>query len=358
MKNPFTHTPGRTGDANIATSLEEKVYENFMYPSPSESVYKIIGIRGSGKTVLLGNILRHYRSAEMKKEGWLVFELSSARSPIHTLISYLMEEPAAKKVLLKEKAGFNVSIPVVGIGASLDTKTEPDEEVRLEQLVRILIKAKKKILIGIDDIAKTQQMAEFCSVYAKLIRNTTEDETASPWPVYLICSGVYQNFHELGEVKNLTFFKRAAELKTEFFPTPAMAIRYEELLGMEEKDAISYAKMTNGFAYAYQVIGHAYFEHRSKGREHVLKQAKSELFSQCYEKIWKELPEGEREIIRVVSAGPKKRKDVLEELSGKGSYQVNSTALKRMGLLADGAESYGIAEITLPFFGEYVQKYC
>ena len=213
-------------------------------------------------------------------------------------------------------------------------------------------------MIGIDDIAKTEAMTELCSVYAKLIRNTLEGEIAAPWPVYLICSGVYQNFYELGEVPNLTFFKRAAELRTEPFPMPAMAIKYEDMAQMEEDEAISFAKMTKGFAYAYQVFGSAYFEYKDKGEEYVLKQAKSELFSQCYEKIWKELPNGEREILRIVSSGPKKRKEVLEELKGKGSYQVNSTALKKMGLLTDSSESYGVAEITLPFFGEYIQKYC
>ncbi len=40
------------------------------------------------------------------------------------------------------------------------------------------------------------------------------------------------------------------------------------------------------------------------------------------------------------------------------SEQVNSTTLKKMGLLMDSSESYGVAEITLPFFGEYIQKYC
>lgn len=358
MKNPFTHTPGRVGDANIATTLEEKVYENFLYPQPSECVYKITGIRGSGKTVIFGNILRHYKTSEMKADGWLVYDVSSARNQISTLISYLLLEPEVKKALLAEKANLNVSIPFVGISAGVDTKTDYDDEVRLEQLIGILVKANKKIIIGIDDIAKTEAMTEFCSVYAKLIRNTLEDEIAAPWPVYLICSGVYQNFYELGEVPNLTFFKRAAELRTEPFPMPAMAIKYEDMAQMDEDEAISFAKMTKGFAYAYQVFGSAYFEHKDKGEEYVIKQAKSELFSQCYEKIWKELPDGEREILRIVSTGPKKRKEVLEELGGKGSYQVNSTALKKMGLLADSSESYGVAEITLPFFGEYIQKYC
>ncbi len=358
MKNPFTHTPGKVGDANINTSLEEKVYENFMYPQPSESVYKITGIRGSGKTVIFGNILRHYKSAEMKADGWLVYDVSSARDQISTLISYLLLEPEVKKALLAEKANLSISIPFVGINAGVDTKTDYDDEVRLEQLIGILVKAKKKIIIGVDDVAKTDAMTEFCSVYAKLIRNTLEDEIAAPWPVYLICSGVYQNFYELGEVPNLTFFKRAAELKTEPFPMPAMAIKYEDVAQMDEDTAISYAKMTKGFAYAYQVFGSAYFEHKDKGEEYVLKQAKSELFAQCYEKIWKELPDGEREILKIVSTGPKKRKEVIEELNGKGSYQVNSTALKKMGLLADSSESYGVAEITLPFYGEYIQRYC
>ena len=56
--------------------------------------------------------------------------------------------------------------------------------------------------------------------------------------------------------------------------------------------------------------------------------------------------------------GPKKRKEVLDKMKNKGSYQVYSTALKNMGLLSSDPESYGVAEITLPFFGEYIQKYC
>ena len=179
MKNPFTHTPGRVGDANISTQLEESIYENFAYDVPSEYVYKITGIRGSGKTVIFGNILRHYRG--LKEDGWLVYDLSSARNPITTLISYLMLEPEVKKALLSEKADLSISVPLVGIHAGIDTKTDYDDEVRLEQLIGILVNAEKRILIGIDDIAKTDEMAQFCSVYAKLIRNTTENDL--PWHV-------------------------------------------------------------------------------------------------------------------------------------------------------------------------------
>ena len=354
MKNPFTHTPGRVGDANINTGFENIVFENFSYDQPSECVYKIIGIRGSGKTVIFGNILRHYKSDEMVKEGWLAYDLTSTGDPVSTLTSYLLMVPEVKKVLLKEKIDISVSIPVVGINAGVESKSELDEEVRLEQLIDILVKAKKKILIGIDDIAKTGEMTRFCSIYAKLIRNTTSD--GAPWPIYLICSGVYENFYKLGEVKNLTFFKRAAEIRTEPFSMPQVAIKYQDMLNLSEEEAISYAKSTKGFAYAYQVFGSAYFMYKDKGIDYILSHAKSELFGQCYEKIWAELPEGERDILRILSGGPKKRKEILEKLGNAGSYQVNSNTLKNMGLL--NSEKYGEVAITLPFFGEYIEKFC
>ena len=108
MKNPFTHTPGRVGDANIVTEKERSVLENFSYDIPSEAVYKITGIRVSGKTVIFSNILRYYREEDRKGAGWRVYDLSSARDPIKTLISYLSIEPEVKKCLLPEKV--NVSL--------------------------------------------------------------------------------------------------------------------------------------------------------------------------------------------------------------------------------------------------------
>ena len=357
MKNPFTHTPGRVGDANIETGKEEEVFRNFEYDIPTEAVYKIIGIRGSGKTVLLGNIYRYYKSRDMAKQGWLAYDLSSARDVTRTLVSYISNEDDVRRYIMGGKTNISVSVPFISAG--IDLKDDGyDDEVRLEQLMEILIRSKKKIIICIDDIAKTPEMTKFCSVYAKLIRNETKEKKPRPWPVYLICSGVFHNFYELGETANLTFFKRAAEIKTEPFSIPAMAVRYETALSMDEERAISVARMTKGFAYAYQVIGSAFFSYKDRSEEYILKQAKGELFSQCYEKIWSELPDGEREILKIVSSGPQKRQEVQRKMKNPGNYQVNSNNLKRIGLLADSASSYGIAEITLPFFGEYIEKYC
>ncbi|MBQ9605985.1 MAG: ATP-binding protein [Lachnospiraceae bacterium] len=357
MKNPFTHTPGRVGDANIETGKETEIFRNFEYEIPSESVYKIMGIRGSGKTVILGNILHHYKSPEMKDAGWLVYDLSSARDIAKTLISYLSLEPAVRRRTIAENANISVSAPFISAGVDLKNEYY-DDEVKLEQMLDTVIRDGKKILICIDDVARTDDMTRFCSLFAKFLRNETGGDNPIPWPVYLVCSGVYRNFHELGETVNLTFFKRAAEIKTEPFSLPAMAAKYETALGIGEERAIEIARLTKGFAYAYQVIGSAFFAGKGEKDAAILKKAKSELFSQCYEKIWSELPEGEREILRIVSDGAKKRQEVLSEMKHKSSYQVNSNNLKNAGLLYDSSSSYGMAAITLPYFGEYIKKYC
>ena len=52
MQNPFTTTFSKTPEYTyIHTEKTEEILENFVYENPSESVYKITGVRGSGKTV-------------------------------------------------------------------------------------------------------------------------------------------------------------------------------------------------------------------------------------------------------------------------------------------------------------------
>ena len=50
MQNPFTTTFSKMPEQTYITTQEPaEIIENFSYPSPSESVYKITGVRGSGK---------------------------------------------------------------------------------------------------------------------------------------------------------------------------------------------------------------------------------------------------------------------------------------------------------------------
>lgn len=47
MQNPFTTTFSKSPEYSyIATDRTIEILENFSYENPSESVYKIIGVRG------------------------------------------------------------------------------------------------------------------------------------------------------------------------------------------------------------------------------------------------------------------------------------------------------------------------
>lgn len=50
MQNPFTTTFSKNPENSyVYTEQTNVILENFMYESPSESVYKVTGVRDSGK---------------------------------------------------------------------------------------------------------------------------------------------------------------------------------------------------------------------------------------------------------------------------------------------------------------------
>ncbi len=72
MQNPFTTTFSKTPEQTyIASDKLDEILENFSYASPSELVYKITGVRGSGKTVILAKVEEEMRKSPFQEKGWL-----------------------------------------------------------------------------------------------------------------------------------------------------------------------------------------------------------------------------------------------------------------------------------------------
>ncbi len=87
--NPFTRTPGVAGAAFIDMHYADEIIRNFESELSSRYVYKIVGLRGSGKSVEYRKIIN--RMSE--KKGWLVYTLSAAGDPVSTLVARLSKEP-------------------------------------------------------------------------------------------------------------------------------------------------------------------------------------------------------------------------------------------------------------------------
>lgn len=57
MQNSFTTIFSKISDAYITTEQLNEILDDFSYERPSKSVYKITGVRGIGKTVILAEVV-------------------------------------------------------------------------------------------------------------------------------------------------------------------------------------------------------------------------------------------------------------------------------------------------------------
>lgn len=117
MQNPFTTTFSKSPE-NSYTSTErtDEILENFSYERPSESVYKITGVRGAGKTVILAKVEEVLRNEEHSVKDWLVFDLNSSRDMLVQIAAMLAKEGFAKKT---SKAVSSISANVLGTGSGI-----------------------------------------------------------------------------------------------------------------------------------------------------------------------------------------------------------------------------------------------
>ncbi len=178
MQNPFTLTFSRIPEYSyIPTEQADEILNGPAF----EPVFRITGVRGSGKTVMLARIEQELRSEESRANGWFVFNLNPVRDMLRQTAAMLMEEG----IDIPEVRNCGVSGISGAVGKMLGEA-----------------KAKgKKILFAVDEVSKTEEMVGFLSEFGKWIEES--------YPVYLVCTGLYENLSEVDNVKSLTFFRES-----------------------------------------------------------------------------------------------------------------------------------------------------
>ena len=95
MENPFTLTFGQKPTEFISrTDQIGKIIHTFDMENPSNKVYMVAGVRGSGKTVSLAEIADHYSS----NEQWIVLRLSADTDLIAGAVSELTQKMQMNKI--------------------------------------------------------------------------------------------------------------------------------------------------------------------------------------------------------------------------------------------------------------------
>ena len=103
-----------------------------------------------------------------------------------------------------------------------------DDEVELDGFLDQAFDKGKRILVCIDDIARTDDVVAFCSVYAKYVR--------AEKPIYFVCTGLFKNLDAIGRVKNLTFFRRAASINVGALSDVSITNKYRKHLNLDMPD--------------------------------------------------------------------------------------------------------------------------
>ena len=354
MQNPFTTTFSKAPEYTyIATHKTDEILENYSYDSPSESVYKITGVRGSGKTVILAKVEEELRSEWNREKGWLVFDLNPTRDMLGQIAAMLHKEGFGKSGT--KNRSVSVSATVLGTGGGVGYASEKEDiffdiGVEVESMIQQAQEKGKKILIGIDEVSKTSEMIKFASEYGRWLR--------ANYPVYLVCTGLYENIQEVSNVKNLTFFRRATTIKTEPLNVVRMSEMYKSKLNIETSEAREMAKCTKGYAYAFQKLGALYFKKKNtEVLDDLIPDLKAELFAYSYEKIWEEMTETDRFLISLITEKKEYKREEVLGLMGEraGNYSVYRDRLIKRGIL-EARQAY--ISLALPFFADYVKEYC
>lgn len=343
MDNPFSKTFGREPSNYIERTIEkEKIIEEFSANTPSDFAYIITGPRGSGKTVLISSLSDYYESLE----DWIVVDPGVKSHLLENVASVLYDKAKLKTHFLKGEFSFSFQ----GFGISLKGETPVTSTFSLlTKMAAVLKKKKKRILITIDEVDNSNDMKSFIEAYQTLLRQG--------YDILLLMTGLYENINKLQDNPSLNFLYRAPKIILGPLSLRLISSSYQELLNLSEEKATEYARITKGYAYAYQVLGSLLFESNEKIiNEKILNSFDVILDEHVYGKIYLSLSNNEKNIVHAIeSERPMKMSDLIE----KTNIETRSMSQYRDKLLKKGvltSPSFGYVEFALPRFAEFLKS--
>lgn len=341
MNNPFTLSFGKKPLQYVSRiSQTNAITENFSAEIPSNQLYLITGVRGSGKTVMMANIANEMR----KREEWIVVELNATRDLLQSLAAKLYSLPEMNAHFVQAKFDFSL----LGLGVSLENAAPvSDIESAIELMLAEIHNRNKRLLITVDEVTNCEHVRVFASSFQIFLRQE--------YPIFLLMTGLYDNIYNLQNEDSLTFLYRAPKMILEPLNYTAVRKQYMDIFGLDMEAAGEMTGLTKGYPFAFQVLGYLYWENRdTKTLEEILPEYDQYLEEYVYDKIWSELSELDRRILVEMSvSGETRVKRIREKLDMKSElFSVYRERLKRKGVL--DTSKYGEVSFILPRFAEFV----
>ncbi len=339
MENPYNLTFGiRPEEVVPRLAQTYTVVNTFNAATPSQHVFILTGVRGSGKTVLMTDIVQRLQ----KQDRWITIELNPERDMLNALAAKLYSESAL--VSLFHAAHLDLSF--FGFGIELRGEAPiTDIEIALTRMIEVLKKENKRLLITVDEAVNSKEMRIFVSAFHILLRKDL--------PVYLLMTGLYENVSNLQNEKSLTFLYRAPKIQLDPLNIATIADNYRRNFQLDENSALRMARMTKGYSFAFQVLGYCTWEEGNLS-EPVIQNYRQYLEEYVYEKIWSELSAKDRLIVHSIALSATGRIIEIRKSLGLSSNEFNPYRIRliRKGLVH--GDVHGYVYFTLPMFEQFV----
>lgn len=339
VQNPYTLVFGKEPNQLISRiSQITEIAETFNSEIPAQQIYMITGVRGTGKTVFMTEIAKKLN----KYDNWIVVELNPEKDLLVGLAAKLSSENELAQIF--KNAKINLSFFGFGLEVSGGTPIT-DIETAITKMMESLKKHGKRVLITVDEVTSTQTMREFASAFQIFVRQDL--------PIFLLMTGLYENVNELQNEKNLTFLYRAPKIELKPLNIGTIARNYKNNFNLNDDAALSMAKLTRGYSFAFQVLG--YFTWENDGDyDGVLGDYKQYLDDYVYDKIWSELSRGDRKILYGMANRDNGRISDIREFLGIETNEFNPyrKRLIKKGII--NGDERGYVKFVLPLFEQYV----
>ena len=342
MNNPFTLSFGKKPLQYISRlSQTQQILETFQAPVPSNQIFMITGVRGSGKTVMMTNIANELKA----DDSWIVIELNPTRDLLQSLAAKIYSLPEMHARFLNARLDFSA----FGLGLSVENSAPAtDIENVLELMLDQIKESGKRLLITIDEVT--------CSEYIRIFVSSFQIFLRQEQPIFLLMTGLYENLYDLQNDKSLTFLYRAPKLLLEPLNYTAVRNHYMKIFNIDTESASKMTSLTKGYPFAFQVLGYLYWENRStKNIDEILPEYDQYLEEYVYSKIWSELSEQDQRILLSISPDEGlKVKELRTRLQMSSElFSVYRDRLRRTGVI--DTHEYGKVSFSLPRFSNFVE---